>query len=115
MLEAYNGGGPIWEQPGSDGKEDRNTGTGRGYQRGRRKNVSVGNGKYLATTFLLSSYRRRYGELILSLQNDYAKQQKNYPKTRTDMYGLMVAFEPTRAPAVSGGQNKGINFGNIVA
>ena len=30
--------------------------------------------KYLATTFLLSSDRRQYGELILALKNNYAKQ-----------------------------------------
>ena len=34
-------------------------------------------GKYLATSFLLNSDRRRYGELILSLKNGYAKQQNN--------------------------------------
>ena len=43
------------------------------------------------------------------------KQQKNQPKTLTDMYGLMVAFDPTRATAVSGGRNEGINFGNVAA
>ena len=32
----------------------------------------------------------------------------------TDMYGLMVAFEPTRATPVAGGRNKGLNFGNVV-
>ena len=67
----------------------------------------------MATDFLLSSDRRWYGELILSPKNDYAKQQKNYPKTLTDMNGLMVAFEPTRATAVSGGRNEGMNFGNV--
>ena len=67
----------------------------------------------MATTFLLRSYRRPYGELILSLNNEYSKQQKNYPKTLTDMYRLMVAFEPTRATLVSGGRNKGLNFGNV--
>ena len=36
--------------------------------------------KYLVTAFLLSSDRRQYGELILSLKNDYAKQQKTMPK-----------------------------------
>ena len=71
-------------------------------------------GKYLATAFLLSSYRRRYGELILSLKNDYAKQKRNYPKTLTNMHGLMVAFDPTRATPVSGGRNEGLNFGNVV-
>ena len=29
------------------------------------------------------------------------------------MYGLMVAFEPTRPTPVSGGRNKGTNFGNV--
>ena len=32
--------------------------------------------KYLATAFLLSSDRRQYVELVLSLNNDYAKQQQ---------------------------------------
>ena len=72
-------------------------------------------GKKLATAFLLSSVRRRYGELILSLKNDYAKQQRNYPRTLTNMYGLMVAFEPTRATPVAGGCNEGPNFRNVVA
>ena len=65
--------------------------------------------------FLLSSDRRQYGELILSLKNDYTKQQRNYPKTLTDMYELMVAFDPTRETPVSGGRNEGLNFGNVVA
>ena len=60
----------------------------------------------MATAFLLSSDMPRYGDLILSPNNDYAKQQKNYPKTLTDMYGLMVAFEPTMPTAVSGGRTK---------
>ena len=29
------------------------------------------------------------------------------------MYGLMVAFEPTRATPVSGGCNEGMHFGNV--
>ena len=69
----------------------------------------------MATAFLLISDRRRYGELILSLKNDYTKQQKNYLKTLTEMYGLMVAFDTTRVTAVSGGRNKGMNFGNVAA
>ena len=31
------------------------------------------------------------------------------------MYGLMVAFGPTRATAVSGGRNEGMHFGNVEA
>ena len=69
--------------------------------------------KYLATAFLLRSDRCRYGELILSLKNDYVKQQKKYPKTLTDIYGLMVVFETTRSTLVSGGRNKGMNLGNV--
>ena len=72
-------------------------------------------GKYLATAFLISSDRRRYGELIMYLKNDYAKQQRNHPKTLTDMYGLMVVFEPMRATPVSGGCNEGLTFRNLVA
>ena len=49
------------------------------------------------------------------LKNDYAKQQKNYPNTLTDMYGLMVAFDPTRDTTVSGGWKEGMNFGNVAA
>ena len=70
-------------------------------------------GKYLATAFFLILDRCWYDKLILSLKNDYAKQQKNYPKTFTDMYGLMVAFKHTRPTSVSGGRNKGMNFGNV--
>ena len=31
------------------------------------------------------------------------------------MYGLMVAFDPTRVPPVAGGHNEGLNFSNMVA
>ena len=72
-------------------------------------------GQYLATAFLLRSDMRQCGELILLLKNYYSKQQKNYPRTLTDMYGLMVAFENTRATPVSGARNEGLNFGNMVA
>ena len=67
----------------------------------------------MATAFLLSLDRRRCGELIISLKNDYAKQQRNYPKTLTEMYGLMVAFEPTMAALLSGGRNEGLNFRRV--
>ena len=67
----------------------------------------------MATEFRLSSDSCRYGELILLLKNDYAKQQQNYPKTLTDMYGLMVAFDTTRLTPVSGGRNEGMNLGNV--
>ena len=60
-------------------------------------------GKYLVTAFLLRSDRRQYGELILSLKNDHAKQQNNYPKNLTAMYRLLVLFEPTRISQVSRG------------
>ena len=70
-------------------------------------------GKYLATPFLISSDRCRYRDLILSIKNDYAKQQKNYPKTLTEMYELMVALYPTRPTAVSRVRKEGMNFGNV--
>ena len=79
------------------------------------KAQTLARGKYLATAFLLISDRRWYGKLILLLKNNYTKLQKNYPKTLTHMYGLMVAFEPTRATSVSPGRNEGMNFGNVAA
>ena len=69
--------------------------------------------KYLTVTFLLRSDQSRYGELILDLKNDYTKQQNNYPKTLTDMYGLVVASEPTRVAPVIRGNNCGLNFSNV--
>ena len=41
------------------------------------------------------------------------KQQYSYPKTLTEMFELMVAFDPTRPTPVSGGPNKGMNFENV--
>ena len=70
-------------------------------------------GEYLATAFLLSSDRRQYGELILALKKKYAKQNWNYPKRLTNMYGLVVSFKPTRVAVVTGGHNEGHNFGNV--
>ena len=49
------------------------------------------------------------------MEKKYAKQQSNCPRTLTDMYKLLVAFEPTRVTPVSGGRNKGLHFGNLVA
>ena len=36
------------------------------------------------------------------MKKDYAKQQKNCQKTVTEMYGLIVVFEPTRVAPVTG-------------
>ena len=70
-------------------------------------------GKYLALPVLISSDCRRYGDLVVALKNDYAKQQKNYPKTVKEMYGIMVVFEPTRVAPVAGGFYDVVNSGNV--
>ena len=72
-------------------------------------------GEYLATTFLISSERHQNGELILSQKKTTKKKQGNYPKTLIYMYGIFVAFEPTRATLVARGRNKGMNFRNVFA
>ena len=77
---------------------------------GVEKSQILAMGKYLTTMFLLSPDRLQYGELILSLKNDYAKQQRNYPRTLTDMYRLMVVFEPTRETLVAGGRKRRSEF-----
>ena len=113
VLEAYNGGVLFGNSPGATALEIamlvlkvKTKGDAEKAQVSERR-------KYLTPAFLPILDRLRYRELILSLKNDYTKQQKNYPKTLTDMYRLIVAFDPTRATPVSGGRNKGMNFGNV--
>ena len=113
MLEAYYGGVLFGNSSGATAREVATLGLDAEIGGGVEKAQNPERGKYLATAFLLNSDKRWYDELILSLKNDYAKQQQNYPKTLTDMYGLMVAFEPTRATAVSEGRNEGMNFGSV--
>ena len=77
MLEAYNGGVLFGNSLRAMTREitilelDADTKVDV-----ERDHISA-RGKYLATAFLLSLDRRQYGELILSLKNDYAKQQRN--------------------------------------
>ena len=40
------------------------------------------------------------------LKIDYEKQQRNYLRTLTNMYEILVAFEHTRATPVEGGTTK---------
>ena len=60
--------------------------------------------------FLLSLDRRRYGDLILSLKNDCAKQQMNYLRKLIYSYRLMGAFEPTRETSMAGGAQRRPEF-----
>ena len=113
VLESYNGWALFGNSPGATAQEIVMLGLNAETKGDVEKEQVSAMGKYLATAFLLSLDRRRYGDLILSLKNDYAKQQKNYPKTLTGMHGLMVVFDPTRATPVSGGRNEGLNFGNV--
>ena len=78
MLEAYNGGGGLFgNTPGATAHKitvlGLNTETAGNVE---KANISA-RGKYLATASLLRSDRRQYGELILSLKNNYAKHQRN--------------------------------------
>ena len=95
-------GDTFRKQPRISGAQDFATGNIRGDCSWRGERRGIGEGKYLATAFLLSSDRRRYVELILLLNNDYTKQQRKYLRTLTDIYRLVVAFDPTRATPVDG-------------
>ena len=44
-----------------------------------------------------------------------AKKQMNYPRTLTNMYGLMLVFERMGATQVARGHNGGLDFRNMVA
>ena len=94
MLEAYNGGVLFGNSPGDTAREIKILGLNAETKGGVDKAQIFERRKYLSTMFLLSSDRRLYGELILSLKNYYYKQQRNYLRTLTDMYGLMVRLIP---------------------
>ena len=112
-MEAYNGGLLFGNITGAMAREILMLGLNTKTEGDVEKLHVSARVKYLATAFLLSLDMYRYRELILSLKNDYAKQQKNYPKTLTDMYRLMVAFYTSRETLVSGRRNEGLNFWNV--
>ena len=110
MLEAYSGGELFRNIPGSMVWEIKFLGMEADKKGGVETARSSERCKYLAVAFLIILDRRQYRKFILDLKNDFANQQKNYPKILTDMYDLMVAFEPTGVMPVARGHNEGINF-----
>ena len=76
-MEEYNGGVIFGNSPGATAREIAILGLNAETEGELEKAQISARGKYLSTEFLLSSDRRRYGELVLSLKNDYAKQQRN--------------------------------------
>ena len=115
VLEENNGGVLFRNSPGATAREITILGLDAKTDGDVEKAQISTRVKYLENAFLLILDRRQYGELILSLKNNYAKHQRNYPIILTDMYRLLVALNPTRATLVAGGRNKGLNFGNVVA
>ena len=77
MLEAYNGGVLFRNIPGATAQAIATMGLNADTKGDVEKAQILARGKYLATALLLSSDRRRCGELIPSIKNDYAKQQRN--------------------------------------
>ena len=88
MLEAYDGGVLLRNSLGATAREIAIMGMNVETKGNVEKAQVLARGEYLETAFLLSLDRRRYRELILSLKNDNAKQQRNYPRTLINMYGL---------------------------
>ena len=74
VLEAYNVGVLFGNIPGAKAREIALLGLNTKTKGNVEKSQIPDRGKYLATTFLLSSYRFQYWEMILSLKNYYAKQ-----------------------------------------
>ena len=79
VLEAYNRRVLFGNNPGATEKEIATLGLDAEIGSDVEKAQMSARGKYLATTFLLSLDRRRYGEIFLSLNNNYAKQQQKLP------------------------------------
>ena len=69
VLEAYNGGFLFGNSPGGAAREIATLGLDAEIEVDVDKAQTSARGGYLATAFLLSSDRRRYGKLIISLNN----------------------------------------------
>ena len=115
MLEAYNEEVLFGNSPGATVQEIALLGLNDETAVDTEKVQILVRGKYLETAFLLSLDRTQYGELNLSFKDNYAKQHKNYPRISTNVYRLIVAFDPMGVTPVAGGCNEGLNFGNVVA
>ena len=70
VLEAYTGGVLFGNSPGATAREIATLGLDAEIGGDAENAQTSARGKYLATAFLLSSDRRRYGDLIISLKND---------------------------------------------
>ena len=114
-MKAYNEGVLFGNNPGAMSHEIVLLGLNEETEGNAEKSQISVRGKYMATSFLLSSDMRQYGDLILLLKDNYTKQQRNYLRRLTDTYRLMVAFDPKRSIAVAGGRNEGLDFGKVVA
>ena len=68
--------------------------------------------RYLATSFILSADRSRYGRLIEGLENDYLQGQNNYPANLTSAYNLLTNWkqDPRNLMRSIGPINDGVSF-----
>jgi hypothetical protein len=48
---------------------------------------------YLATAFVLSADRGRYGKLIEDLENNFVQGTNKYPKTLEDAYNILMYWK----------------------
>jgi hypothetical protein len=70
--------------------------------------------KYLAVAFLSASDKSRYGKLLEYLENDFTKGTKNYPKSLTSAYNLMVNYKNYHKPASRiYNDSDGVAFANV--
>ena len=113
VFEAYNRGFLSGNSPVSTSREIKFIGLDVEKKGGVETERSLERSKYLTVALLLRLDQCRCGNLILDLKNNYAKQQKTHPKMLTDMYSLMVVFNPAMVVPVTVGHNEGLNFSNV--
>ena len=80
VLEAYSRGVLFENSLGGTAREIATLGLDADIEANVGKSQVSERGKYLAAAFLLSSDRRRYGDMILSLNNYYSEQRNKHPK-----------------------------------
>ena len=55
--------------------------------------------RVLGMMFLVGGRLQRYGNLLVDLQNQFVRDNDQFPKTLTDAYNLMVNYTPTFSQA----------------
>jgi hypothetical protein len=74
-----------------------------------------GQDEYMAVALLLSADRKRYGQLIEDLENDFLTWTNNFPQTQVETHDLLIHWkqDPKNLMRVLCTNNDGLAFANV--